>query len=246
MARRLIPLLLLAGMAWAGTPANSVEIQLPPGVDSAHFFARYVLAGQDFGGWVDARAGVRSYFIDTTVGQRPASEIRAILYAPGCAIQTLSAALAAGRSAFPFVCQPVRNVRIAGAIVRPGDFQGHQLTVQARYVLRWAASFLGVDLNMVTGIPVGDPIDVSADRPFAVSIPDLSSRGELEFQARERGTHDLLAWLVPDKPLPARADGGPVAFSLCAIRENWTVHDRYGFALRETTETAGDACARRF
>jgi len=241
MARRLLPLLLLSAAVWAAPPANSVEIQLPPGVDSAHFFARYVLAGQDFGGWIDPRAGVTSYFIDTTVAGRPASGIRAILYAPGCAIQTLNASLPAPTAVFPFVCHPVSSVRIAGTIVRPSEFQGHQLTVQARYVLRWAAAFLGLDLNMVTGIPVGDPIDIAADHRFAISTPDLSSQGELEFQARERDTQDLLAWLMPDKTLPARAAGGPVAFSLCAIRENWTVHDRYGFALRETT---GDACSR--
>src|SRR5712671_6332175 len=70
-------------------PSHYVEIKLPPGVISEGFFVRYALAGESFGGWVPPLSGVSSYFIDTTLKGRQATGIKAILKAPGCAIQTL-------------------------------------------------------------------------------------------------------------------------------------------------------------
>src|ERR1035441_8170309 len=63
------------------SPAHYVEIKLPPEVISDSFFARYVLAGQDFGGWAQPPRGVSSYGISTTLEGHPATGIKAILYA---------------------------------------------------------------------------------------------------------------------------------------------------------------------
>src|SRR5271157_2475653 len=71
------------------SPSHFIEIKLPSSVISESFFVRYVLNGQDFGGWVQPRHGVSSFDIGATLEGRPATGIRAILYAPGCAIQTL-------------------------------------------------------------------------------------------------------------------------------------------------------------
>ena len=254
MKRRLAGLALAAmsGIC-ADQPAHYVTIQLPPGVNSQQFFARYALEGGDFGGWVDPRAGVSSYVIDTTYRGRAAAGIRAILYAPGCAIQTLDVQLRSrANPTFPFVCRPVPNVRITGRIVRPSQFQGHELRLQARWVIRWASSFLWVDRDIATSIPVGETADVAPDRSFVMSVPDLSRDAELQIWARARDTGDLLAQLIPVENAQAvrtKMGGlqvrGPapseIGFSLCEVRENWTMHDRYGFATRET---ADDACAR--
>ena len=66
-----------------------VEIKLPRGVISESVFIRYLLAGEDFGAWVRPRLGVSSYIISTTHEGHPATRIKALLYTPGCAIQTL-------------------------------------------------------------------------------------------------------------------------------------------------------------
>src|ERR1035438_7783964 len=83
-------LILLAAFCYAQpTPSRYVEIKLPPEVLSETFFARYVLAGQDFGGWVHPLPNISSYGIGTAFEGSPVTGIKAILYAPGCAIQTL-------------------------------------------------------------------------------------------------------------------------------------------------------------
>jgi hypothetical protein len=237
----------------ANPPAHFVTIQLPPGVSSQRFFGRYVLAGQDFGGWIEPRADVTSYAIDTTYRGHAASGIRAILYAPGCAIRTLDVPLPARTNpAFPFACRPVPQIRIAGTIARPSRFQGHQLTLQARWVIRWAAAFLGLDGNMVTSIPVGETADLSPERKFVLSVPDPDPDAELQIWARERDTGDLLAQLIPmgddrlgrTKMGDLQVRGGPppeIAFSLCAVDDGWRVHDKYGFTTRPLSD---DACSR--
>jgi hypothetical protein len=69
--------------------SRHIEIKLPPSVPSEGFLVRYVLAGQDLGGWVHAPSGVPSFGISTMFDGRPATGMKAILYAPGCAIQKL-------------------------------------------------------------------------------------------------------------------------------------------------------------
>jgi hypothetical protein len=74
-------------------PAHHVEIKLPPGIASESVFIRYRLAGEELGGWVQPRPGVSSYFISTTREGCSVNQIKALFYAPGCALQTLDLAL---------------------------------------------------------------------------------------------------------------------------------------------------------
>src|SRR5580704_7531585 len=72
----------------SGAPASYVSITLPVGVRSETLFVRYVL-DNDFGGWLDPHPGVSSYFISTKRQGTTASRFRALVYAPGCMIQTI-------------------------------------------------------------------------------------------------------------------------------------------------------------
>jgi len=232
-----------------------VEIRLPPGVASERLFVRYALTGDHLGDWLQPRAGLTSYRIGTGSGGRAAAGIRAILYAPGCALQILDAALPRGENpAFLFVCQPARSIRISGTIARPGGFAGHRLTVQAKYVARWAQPFLGLDASIVTSIPVSDPADVSPDRRFSLTVPDLPQDaghpGELQLWAREGSGGDLLAQLIPARDSPVERtkmgglriqDGYPSAipFSLCGVNDAGRVHDKYGFVTRPLADDCG-------
>jgi hypothetical protein len=86
---------------------------------SESFFIRYVLKGEDFGGWVQPRSGVSSYFISTTFSGRPATGIKAILYAPGCAIRSFDIPLSGSNHAqYSFICQPIKSISIRGAVLR--------------------------------------------------------------------------------------------------------------------------------
>jgi hypothetical protein len=239
-------------------PSEHVEIKLPPEVNSEAFFARYVLAGQDFGGWVRPFPGISSYGIGTTIEGRPATGIKAILYAPGCAIQTLDLRLSVSDNPqFPFICQPMRNIGIQGALIRSERLYGHKVKLQAKYIARWAQPFLGLDESIVTGIPIGDGAHLSADGRFRLVIPDLSQDplagapdhpGEIQVWAKDETSDALVAKLIPADPqfIKTRMGGlkvrseypSEIVFAPCATRSAQG-HDRIGFAMRPDI---GDAC----
>jgi hypothetical protein len=267
MVRRLAgfvgKLILLAASCAAQTaapasPSRYVEIKLPPEVLSETFFARYVLAGQDLGGWVHPLPGISSYGISTTFEGRPVTGIKAILYAPGCAIQTLDLHLTgADNPRFQFLCQPMRSIAIQGALILPERLYGHKVKLQAKYIARWAQRFLGLDDSVVTSIPIGDVAYPSADGRFRLVVPDLSQDplagtpdhpGELQVWAKDETSGAIVAKLIPTDPefLKARMGGlkvqnqypSEVVFAPCAERSAQP-HDRIGFAMRPAI---ADAC----
>jgi hypothetical protein len=244
------------------TPANPshyVEIKLPPEVLSETFFARYVLAGQDLGGWVHPVTNVSSYGISTTFEGRPVTGIKAILYAPGCAIQTLDLHLTgADIPQFQFTCQPVKYISIQGALIFPERLYGHKVKLQVKYIARWAPSFLGLDESIVTSIPIGDVAHLSADGRFRLVIPDLSQDplagtpdhpGEIQVWAKDETSDAIVAKLIPTDPQSLRARMGglkvrteypsEVVFAPCAERSA-QAHDKMGFAKRPDFREACD------
>ena len=244
------------------TPANPshyVEIKLPPEVISETLFARYVLAGQDFGGWVHPLPKISSYGISTAFEGSPVIGIKAILYAPGCAIQTLDLHLTgADNPQFQFICQPIGNIAIQGALILPERLYGRKVKLQAKYIARWAQSFLGLDESVVTSIPIGDVTRLSAEGRFRMVIPDLSQDplagtpdhpGELQVWAKDETSDAIVAKLIPtDRQfLKARMGGlkvsneypSEVVFAPCAERPAQP-HDKYGFAMRAAISDACD------
>ena len=259
-----VKLILLAAFCSGQTPTSAnpsryVEIKLPPEALSETFFARYVLAGQDFGGWVHPLPNISSYGIGTTFEGRPVTSIKAILYAPGCAIQTLDLHLSgADNLQFQFVCQPMRSIAIQGAVILSERLYGRKVKLQAKYIARWAQSFLGLDESIVTSIPIGDVAHLSADGRFRLVIPDLSQDplagtldhpGELQVWAKDETSDAIVAKLIPtDRQfLKARMGGlkvsneypSEVVFAPCAERPAQP-HDKYGFAMRAAISDACD------
>jgi hypothetical protein len=268
MKRRLVgfvcKLILLAAFCSGQTPtpanpSHYVEIKLPPEVLSETFFARYVLARQDFGGWVHPLPNISSYGISTTFEGRPVTDIKAILYAPGCAIQTLDLHLSgADKPQFQFICQPMRNISIPGALILSERLYGRKVKLQARYIARWAQQFLGLDDSVVTSIPIGDVAHLSADGRFRLVIPDLSQDplagkpdhpGELQVWAKDETSDAIVAKLIPTDPqfLKARMGGlkvrneypSEVVFAPCAANSAQR-HDKEGFAMRPAISDACD------
>jgi len=240
-------------------PSHYVEIKLPPEVISETFFARYVLTGQDFGGWVQPLPGISSYGISTTLKGRPATGIKAILYAPGCAVQTLDLRLSGpDNPPFLFICEPLRKIEIQGVLTRSERLYRHKVKLQAKYIARWAQPFLGLDDSIVTGIPVGDVAHLSADGRFRLVIPDLSQDplagapdhpGELQVWAKDETNDAIVAKLISTDPqfMKTRMGGLKVqneypleiAFAPCAA-SSAQGHDRIGFAMRPDIRDACD------
>jgi hypothetical protein len=254
-------LALLAALCSGQTPRPAallhyIEIKLPPEVASESFFARYVLAGEHFGGWVKPIPGVSSYFIGTTLNGRTATGIKAVLYAPGCAVRTLDLPLSAAETPpYSFICQPLPSNAIQGALARPDrpywrDIHDvHGVNVQARYIAAWAQPFLGLDRGVVTGIPVGDAASLSADGHFRLTIPDLSRdplagapdrAGEFRIWARDKTSNAATAQLIPSAPPLLRTPLGglrirseyPSEISFSTKATDCPQHDAEGFAIR--------------
>jgi hypothetical protein len=193
-------MMLAASPVWAG----QVVIHLPPGVPSETVFIRYVRAGEKFGGWVRSQPGVSSYAIETSAGAVPATGLKAIIYAPGCAIQTLDLRLTGPKDQeYAFLCKPLARVRIEGRLIEARSLRENGALIQARYIARWAHNFLGLTDDSVLVIPVGQTESLSADGHFTISVPDLfhdqlagSADGDLQFWVKDKTGENLLAQLV--------------------------------------------------
>jgi hypothetical protein len=238
----------MAGICFGQIATSSaIEILLPPGLSSEDFFVRYVTTGGEIGDWIQPRPNVSSYTIST----HGAARIRALLYSPGCAIQAFDLALSdQGSQQYSFVCQALPTIEIGGVLARPDRLYGRKVQLQARYVARWAQSFLGLDDEIVTFIPIGETTDISSSGEFRLSLPDLSQDalagspdhpGELQIWARDTGSGRIAAQLIPDgSQLKRTRMGGlpiqnpypsKVVFTPCAAN-NTEVRDALGFTLR--------------
>jgi hypothetical protein len=241
-------------------PSSSLEINLPPGVISEGVFIRYRLDEEELGGWILPHPGISSYIISTTHEGLPATRIKAILYAPGCAIQTLDLPVSgSSNQEYSFVCRPLPSVSISGALTRTDWLFGRGVKLQVKYVARWAQSFLGLGDVIVTTIPVGDVTYLSPSGHFRLSVPDFAHDplagasdhpGELQIWARDKTGEDIVAQLRPAGPqvLKTRMGGlkiqseypSETVFAPCAAKLPH-LHDEFGFALRPD---ARDVCDR--
>jgi hypothetical protein len=260
------PLVLLAGVCSgqspkpAASPSHYIEIKLPRWVSSESVFVRYQLVGEEYGGWVQPHPGVSSYFISTTHEGRPVIRIKALLYAPGCAFQTLDLPVSGSNNLeYSFTCQPLPSVRIASALAGMDRLHGREVKVQAKYVARWAQAFLESGDALINTIPVGDVAYPSADGRFLLSVPDFSQdplagapdhSGEFQILARDKTSDHIVAQLIPAGPgLMKTRMGGlkilseyPMELLFAPCPANPTrVHDAFGFALRTSSS---DLCDR--
>ena len=239
--------------------SHYIEIKLSPGIISERVFIRYLLTGDDFGDWVQPRPGVTSYFISTTHSGRPANRIKALLYAPGCAIQTLDLPVfGSTNQQYSFICQPLPNISITATLTAMDRLYHRDLKIQTRYIARWAASFFDLDPHIITAVPVGEAANVSPDGHFRLSLPDFSQDpmagspqlpGELQIWAIDKPSNQIVAELILTRPesLKTRMAGLKIQseyppeliFGFCAA-DYRRPHDAFGFAFRQDDTLACD------
>jgi hypothetical protein len=261
LATGVVPTLLLVACICPAQPNHShyIEIKLSPGIISERVFIRYLLTGDDFGDWVQPRPGISSYFISTTHAGRPATRIKALLYAPGCAIRTLDLPVSGSTNPpYSFICQPLPNISITGTLTAMDRLYHRDLKIQARYVARWAASFFDLDPYLITAVPVGEAANVSPDGHFLLSVPDFSLDplaaspqlpGELQIWAIDKPSNQIVAELILTRPesLKTRMAGLKIQseyppeliFGFCAA-DYRRPHDAFGFAFRQDDTLACD------
>jgi len=239
-------LLLIAASAVAQTPAHYVGIHIPDGIPPEKVFIRYILESEEIGGVVIGRAGVTDYLISTTRGDHAAALFKALVYAPGCAIQTVALALSdQSNPREDFVCRPVTDAAIAGRLTESQRLGQHEVRLQAVYVARWAQSFLGIGSVQVS-IPVGDAADVEAGGRFRITVPVQRDDGEIQIRAKDRMSGQDIGQIVPvgTPEFKTRMGGlevrseypGETVFTPCVGRPSRYLIDREGFTRREDDE----------
>jgi hypothetical protein len=241
-------------------PGRNVEIKLPSNVSSEGFFIRYCLTGEFGGycGWVQPQRNVRVYTFNAAYGRRPATRVRAVLYAQGCAVETFDfSGTELHDPSYSFACRPLPVVPIDGIVTRVDRLYGRRVGLRARYIPYWAESFFGIAEGIGTMIPVGDLAYPTADNHFRLFVPDFSQDslagaadrpGALEIWATDRINGATVALLIPTSPMDVKIKMGglkirskyppELVFAPCLANPS-QLHDSFGFALRPG---ADDAC----
>jgi hypothetical protein len=246
-----VALVVLARLCAAQVPQTYLGIRLPSGVQSESVLIRYVVAGDDFGGWVSPQPGLPAYRISAIRNGAIASGIKAIVYAPGCGIETLDVAFPdAGNREHLFVCRPAGSVRVSGKIAQAELLSKRDVVLQAKYLAHWASAVLGIGGEVPLTIPLGEPTALAPEGRFELSVPDFASDpgararlSEIQIWAIDKSDGTNVAQLFPEaKPdAKTRASGlriqraypAEIAFSPCTVNPpDRVLHNREGFAIR--------------
>jgi hypothetical protein len=184
----------------------------------------------------------------------PKTRIRGVLYAPGCALQTMDISVKESRLyQYAFRCDPLPQTEIQGA-TGPVDplHRGHHMKIEAEYAALWTAEFLGYDDGTTSEIPLAGDSAVDEQGHFRLSIPDFAKdkvagspnhAAEIRIWARDQDDGRVFANLRllsgKNKLQPTRFGGIPVDSIGSSLLEFTTCyadppaeHDRFGFTIR--------------
>jgi hypothetical protein len=154
----------------------SVSVSLPPNVPSETVQIAYHMVGPfgGHGGYTEQRFGLHSYEIAASVEGKAATEIRMIVYASGCEIQTFVVPLADdSRVKQEFECQPVPNVMLSGQIVPNELVRDKNAELIIVYVAHWSYKLFGIVDGAVAVFRLAT-IPPDANGMFQVDLPRFS------------------------------------------------------------------------
>jgi len=190
----------------------SVSISLPPAVRSETVQIEYLLIGPfgGYGGYAAQRTGVHSYEIPTTVGGKAATELRLIIYAPDCEVQTFAIPLAEdSKVKQAFSCQRVETVALSGQIVPNELVRNNRAELVVTYMAYWAHGFYGISDGIVTEFRLAT-VSPDANGMFQVDLPYFSAdasalssqrRASFRLMLRDSKTWNPITYnLEPDVP----------------------------------------------
>ena len=150
----------------------SVSILLPANVRSETVQIAYQLRGP-FGGYsmyTEPRRDLRAYAIPASVEGKAATEIRTIVYATGCEIQTFVITLAEdSRVQQEFICEPVRSVTLSGFVPNQLVSAGNA-ELRITYSAYWAHQFFSIADGPVVEFKLAT-LRPDANGAFQVDLP---------------------------------------------------------------------------
>ena len=190
----------------------SVSISLPPDVLSETVQISYFLIGPFGGyrGYAALRPGVHSYEIPTMVEGKAATELRMIVYAADCEVQTFAIPLAEdSKVKKEFSCQRVEKVVLSGQIVPTELVRNNKAELVVTYMAYWAHAFYGIADGIVTEFGLAT-VSPDANGMFQVDLPYFSAdaaapssqrRASFRLMLRDSKTWNHVAYnLEPDVP----------------------------------------------
>jgi hypothetical protein len=154
-----------------------VSISLPPDILSETVQVSYFLIGPfgGYGGYATQRAGVHSYEIPALAEGKAATEVRMIVNASGCEIQTFVIPLTNdSRVNQEFACQRVATVRLSGQIVTNDLVRDNNAELVVTYMAFWAHGFYGIADGFVTEFRLATACP-DANGMFQVELPYFSA-----------------------------------------------------------------------
>lgn len=198
----------------------SVSILLPASLPSEKVQISYHLIGPfgGRGGYTAPQANVHSYEISTLEDGQAGTEIRMIIYAPGCEIQTFVIALAEDSSIKQeFPCEPVATVHLSGEIVPNELVRDENVELVVTYMAYWAHGFYGIVDGAVATLRLAT-LRPDTNGMFEVDLPYFGAdavafSGELRASFRlmlrnSKTLNPIAANLEPNVPELRLEDGG--------------------------------------
>jgi hypothetical protein len=195
----------------------SVSLSLPRNMPSETVQIIYFMVGPfgGYGGNTGQRSGLHSYEIAASVEGKAATEIRMIVYAPGCEIQTFVVPLVDdSRVNRKFECQPVRSVLLSGQIVPNELIQDKHAELIVTYMAFWSHQFFGIadgavaEFRLATASPDMNGM-FQVDLPL-FSADDLASssqsRASLRLTLRDSKTLNHIASNLEPELLEHRSE----------------------------------------
>jgi hypothetical protein len=167
----------------------SVSISLPPNTPSETVQVSYFLRGPfgGYGGYAAQHAGLHSYEIPASVEGKAATEIRMIVYASGCEIQTFVIPLAENsRVKQEFPCQRSAMVKLSGRIVPNELARDNNAELVVTYMAYWAHEFYGIVDGAVTVFSVAT-VSPDANGMFQADLPYFSADAAADSSERRAG-----------------------------------------------------------
>jgi len=106
---------------------------------AAGFFRALVLVAGVCSGQIPQQPANPPHYLEIKLPPGVISEVKALLYAPGCAIETLDLPVSgSSNQQYSFMCRSLSNIEILGALTRTDRLYGREVKLQATYVARWA------------------------------------------------------------------------------------------------------------
>ena len=202
----------IASQSFSTSDSPSVSISLPPNVPSEMVQIVYHMVGPfgGRGGYVKQGVGLHSYEIVSSEEGKAATEIKMIVYASGCEIQTFVVPMTDdSRVHREFECRPARSVTLSGQIVPNELFRDKNAELIVSYFAFWAHEFFGIVDGAVAEFRLA-AVTPDAYGMFQVDLPQFSAdtetsssqrRASLRFMLRDSKTWNVIASdLVPELP----------------------------------------------